>query len=202
MTDQPPRQHFWTLANAFTFARFALAPVCAWFYLQQTYWGVWVAGWAGGLAMFTDFCDGYFARRQKQVSDLGKIFDPLADAMFFIIVWTALAVAGAFPIWLTVPFIARETLQHVYLRPTAARFGLVLAANLWGKLKTLLQTVTLIAVGWVEFLIHYWPHIEGWGRWLNLGLVALTALVSVLSILPYVGAVVRLRRAGGMAVQP
>lgn len=186
---------FWTLANVFTFARFAFAPVCAVLFVQQTWWGVWVAGWLGGLAMFTDFCDGYFARRQKQVSDLGKIFDPLADAVFFIMVWTALGIAGAYPVWFALPFIGREVVQHVYLRPSAMALGVVVGANVWGKLKTVVQTLVLIAICWVEFGIDYFPEYTRLGRYINLGLISLTALVSVASIIPYFGALRRAQRA-------
>lgn len=185
--ESPPplALRFWTLANVFTFARFALAPVCAYCFLQGTYWGLWVGGWAGGLAMFTDFCDGYFARRQKQVSDLGKIFDPLADAIFFIVVWAALGLSGAYPIWFALPFVVREFVQHVYIRPTAGALGIMLAANFWGKLKTLIQTLVLIALCWLEFFIHYWPSIASWVKPLNMVLIGITGLVSLLSIIPY-----------------
>lgn len=185
---------FWTLANLFTFARFALAPVVAGFLLVQEHWAVWVGGWTAGFAMFTDFLDGYFARRSKQVSDLGKIFDPLADAVFFLVVWTALALTGAFPLWLVVPFLAREFLQHVYLRPEAARHGLVLAALFWGKLKTVMQIAVLIAVCFVEVGIDYWPWMAFGGRLLNTLLLGATALVSVLSIVPYFRLVHKARR--------
>lgn len=190
VSDQPPvlSLRFWTLANVFTFARFAFAPVCAWLFLTGTYWGVWVGGWLGGLAMFTDFCDGYFARRQKVVSDLGKIFDPLADAVFFVLVWTAFGLAGAYPIWFALPFIVREFVQHVYIRPTAASRGVMLAANFWGKLKTLVQTLVLIAICWLVFFTHYWPEIASWVDPLNMVLIGVTGLVSVLSIIPYFGA--------------
>jgi CDP-diacylglycerol--glycerol-3-phosphate 3-phosphatidyltransferase len=176
---------FWTLANIFTFARFVFAPVCAGLFLTGTHWGLWVGGWLAGLAMFTDFCDGYFARRQKQVSDIGKIFDPLADAVFFVIVWTALGIAGAYPVWLALPFLGRELVQHVYLRPMAARHGLMLAANVWGKLKTLVQTLVLITLCWFEFFVMYWPHWAAWIKPANVAMISLTAAVSVLSILPY-----------------
>jgi CDP-diacylglycerol---glycerol-3-phosphate 3-phosphatidyltransferase len=181
----PAGPRFWTLANVFTFARFGLAPVCAVLFLQQTHWGWWIGGWMAGLAMFTDVCDGYFARRQKNVSDLGKIFDPLADAVFFIVVWSAMALAGAYPIWLVLPFLLRESIQHVYIRPTAMRHGVALAANIWGKLKTLAQTLVLAAVCWIEFLMFYFPEMVTWARPANTAMVAATGLISMLSILPY-----------------
>jgi len=180
-----PRPTFWTLANIFTFARFAFAPICAALFLTGTYWGLWVGGWLGGLAMFTDVCDGYFARRQKQVSDIGKVFDPLADAVFFVMVWTALGIEGAYPVWLALPFLGRELVQHVYLRPTAARLGLVLAANFWGKLKTLVQTLVLITLCWFEFFVQYWPEIAVWVKPANIAMISVTAAISVLSIAPY-----------------
>lgn len=180
-----PAPTFWTLANIFTFARFAFAPICAAFFITGTYWGIWVAGWLGGLAMFTDVCDGYFARRQKQVSDIGKVFDPLADAVFFVMVWTALGIEGAYPLWLALPFLGRELVQHVYLRPTAARHGLILSANIWGKLKTLVQTLVLITLSWFEFFVQYWPEIAVWVKPANIVMISVTAAISVLSILPY-----------------
>jgi CDP-diacylglycerol---glycerol-3-phosphate 3-phosphatidyltransferase len=196
MTGAPdvPAPPALTLANVCTFARFALAPVCAAFYLQGSAWAIWLAGSLAGVAMLSDAFDGYFARRNHQVSDLGRIFDPLADAVFFLVVWTALALAGAFPIWLVLPFIAREYLQHVYLRPVAARRGLVLAAMFWGKLKTVLQTIALIAISLSELAIRYWPAFEVWGRGINLGLISATALVSLLSLAPYIRAVARAGR--------
>lgn len=184
-----PAPTFWTLANIFTFARFAFAPICAALFITGTHWGMWVGGWLAGLAMFTDVCDGYFARRQKQVSDIGKVFDPLADAVFFVMVWTALGIEGAYPVWLALPFLARELVQHVYLRPTAARLGVALAANFWGKLKTLVQTLVLITLCWFEFFVMYWPHIAAWVKPANIVMISVTAAISVLSILPYFKAV-------------
>jgi len=189
-----PTAPFWTLANVFTFARFALAPVCAFFFLQNSHWGWWVGGWAAGLAMFTDVCDGYFARRQKNVSDLGKIFDPMADAVFFIVVWSAMAIVGAFPVWFVLPFLVREVIQHVYIRPVAMQRGIALGANIWGKLKTLAQTLVLITICWFEFFVHYWPDIAAWVRPANMAMIGATGVISLLSIVPYFGA---LRKAGG-----
>ncbi len=144
--------------------------------------------------MFTDFLDGYFARRSGEVSDLGKIFDPLADAVFFVIVWTGLGLCGALPIWLCLPFMAREFIQHVYLRPLAAQNGVVMGALIWGKLKTISQTVALVAVMMVEILANYWPVIQSPGRIVGASLVGLTAAISMASIVPYFNAVARAQR--------
>lgn len=191
---RPPLRIF-TLANCFTYARFALAPVVVAFLFVPGAGAAWAAGWIAGFAMFTDFLDGYFARKSGEVSDLGKIFDPLADAVFFVVVWTGLGLAGVLPLWLCLPFMAREFIQHVYLRPLAARHGVVMGALIWGKLKTISQTVALVVVMLVEILAHYWPGVQGPGRLLGVSLVGLTAAISVASIVPYFAAVARARRA-------
>ncbi len=197
MNDQAaiPAPRFWTLANTFTFARFALAPVCAFFFMQETLWGIWLAGWTAILAMFTDFCDGYFARRARQVSDLGKIFDPLADAVFFLVVWAALGLTDVYPIWFALPFIAREFVQHVYLRPSAMRLGVVLGANFWGKAKTVTQTVVLILIWIMELILYRLPDYKPEVRIIDMVLIGITGAVSVLSILPYFGALRKASRA-------
>ncbi|GIK53990.1 MAG: CDP-alcohol phosphatidyltransferase family protein [Planctomycetaceae bacterium] len=186
---------FWTLANFFTFLRFVLAPVVGAFLVTRSEWGVWAAGWTSGFAMITDFLDGYYARREGNVSDLGKIFDPLADAVFFLVVIVALGLAGYIPLWLAVPFLARELVQHVYLRPTAAKFGVVLAAVFWGKLKLVSQAVVLIGVCISEAISFRFPQFLPAGRWVNFTMFAVAAILSVGSIAPYFRAVAMARRA-------
>ncbi|CAG0958360.1 cardiolipin synthase (CMP-forming) [Planctomycetaceae bacterium] len=195
MNDAPTAKSFWTLANFFTFLRFLLAPVVGAMLLTRQEWGLWAGGWTAGFAMITDYLDGYFARKHGGVSDLGKIFDPLADAVFFLVVIVCLGLAGYIPLWLSIPFLAREFAQHVYLRPTAALFGVVLAANMWGKLKTVIQCVVLVAICISEEIALYWPWFAGYHRWLNLGMFGLAAFVSVASIVPYVKAVLAAQRA-------
>jgi len=188
-----------TLANFFTLLRLLLAPLVGAFLVTRSEWGVWAAGWTAGFAMFTDFLDGYFARREKNGSDLGKIFDPLADAVFFIVVIVGLGLAGYIPLWLAIPFLAREFVQHVYLRPTAASYGVVLGANYWGKLKTVTQCFVFVATCISEAISFRFPGFLEIGRWLNLGMYAITAVISVASIVPYVFAVSRAGRERAMA---
>ncbi|MHC4839676.1 MAG: CDP-alcohol phosphatidyltransferase family protein [Planctomycetota bacterium] len=193
-TTPKTRQPVFTLANCFTFARFALAPLVAWLILRgpvdgpnADWMGAWVGGWLAGLAMFTDVVDGYVARRSKQVSDIGKLMDPLADAVFFLIVWTAYAQAGAFVIWLVIPFFVRESIQHGYIRRTAKKYGVALPANFWGKMKTLFQTLVLITMAWFEFFLRAGYDIAHWSRPANNIMLAVVAMISLLSIIPYFG---------------
>ena len=93
-----------------------------------------IAGILFAVASFTDFLDGYLARKNHLVTDFGKFMDPLADKMVVdgvcspvvlaIIMFREFAVAG--------------------VRMIAAESGTVIAANMWGKVKTVLQMVTII----------------------------------------------------------
>ncbi len=94
------------------------------------------------VASFTDFLDGYLARKNNQVTDFGKFFDPIADK---ILVNTTLIFFGALsylPIWLVVVFIVRDLLVDG-LRMNLSSKGVVLPADKLGKLKTVFQMVGL-----------------------------------------------------------
>jgi len=86
------------------------------------------------VAVLTDFLDGYLARRLKQVSDLGKIIDPLADKVGVAIIAVCLAVTGDIPLWYLVVLLARDLLIFaggVYIRQQKK---IVPQANMAGKI--------------------------------------------------------------------
>ena len=95
------------------------------------------------LASFTDFLDGYIARKYNQVTDFGKFMDPLADKCLttaaFIYMVTDHVCS---PIVLAVILFREFAVAGV--RMLAAETGTVIAANMWGKVKTVLQMLTII----------------------------------------------------------
>ncbi len=95
------------------------------------------------LASFTDYLDGYLARRFKVVSSLGVFLDLTADKIFVIAVLTAMVQIGLVPAWIVAIIITREFLV-TGLRSMAAVYGRVIPAGIWGKQKTF---VTLLAIG-------------------------------------------------------
>lgn len=103
------------------------------------------------IASATDFLDGYLARKLQLVTNLGKFMDPLADKMLVITALIAiidmgnrgLLPAGTFPVWIVVFIILRE-LMVSGIRVLAASQNIVLAANYWGKIKTVVQMITII----------------------------------------------------------
>ncbi len=119
------------------------------------------------LASFTDFLDGHLARKNNQVTNLGKFLDPVADKLLvnsmviFLIVPASYAHNGQinFSIWCAILLVARDIVVDA-LRFIAAQKGVVIAANIFGKMKTVLE---MIAVSLV--LLNGWPFIYFDAEW-------------------------------------
>ena len=119
------------------------------------------------LASFTDFLDGYLARKNNQVTDLGKFLDPVADkllvnSMVIFLVARPTYADGqmTWSLWCAILLVARDIIVDA-LRFIAAQKGFVIAANIFGKAKTVLE---MIAVSLV--LLNSWPFSyfdQSWG---------------------------------------
>lgn len=90
------------------------------------------------VASFTDFLDGYVARKYNQVTDFGKFVDPLADKLLVTAALLIFIENGLFPAWMVFIILAREFII-TSLRIVAANKGRVLAATWTGKVKTCVQ---------------------------------------------------------------
>ena len=142
MVDAVPSA--WNLANVLTVLRIALVPFFAWALLADgghTTTGRLIATALFVVAAATDRLDGWLARRSGQVTDLGKMLDPIADKVLIGTALVLLSWLGDLPWWVTVVILVRE------LGITAMRFFLlryvVLPASRGGKLKTVLQSVAI-----------------------------------------------------------
>ena len=91
------------------------------------------------IAIITDALDGYVARKTGTVTDFGKHFDPLADSIFFIIVFGTFVYLRLMPWYLFLIVLVREGYMHIYLRPHLRRHGTMLPANIYGKTNTFCQ---------------------------------------------------------------
>ena len=101
------------------------------------------AGIIFAAASFTDFLDGYIARKNHLVTDFGKFMDPLADKMLTTAAFIYMLVDGVcHPVVLAVILFREFAVAGV--RMIAAERGTVIAANMWGKVKTVLQMITII----------------------------------------------------------
>jgi len=142
---QPPRASNWNLANALTLLRIALVPVFAWFLLydggQQTTYRL-IAAAVFIVATATDRLDGEIARSRGQVTDFGKVSDPIADKALMGMALIGLSILDLLPWWVTMVVLIRE-LGVTALRIVVIRHG-VISASRGGKLKTALQAVAIL----------------------------------------------------------
>ena len=149
------------------------------------------------IASYTDHLDGYLARKNNQVTDLGKFLDPVADKLLINSMIIFLVAPGitakyatgqisSFSVWCAIIFIARDIVVDA-LRSIAAQKGVVIAANIFGKLKTVLQMVAISAVLLNDFPFHYmYPNNTNQYLTVTAFLIYLATLVSFLSGLIYV----------------
>ena len=101
------------------------------------------------IAILTDLADGFIARRYNQITNFGKFLDPLADKILIASVMIMLVELNWIPAWIAIVVIVRELLV-TGLRAVAADKGQVIAADTYGKMKTIMQSVAL-----VPLLYHY-----------------------------------------------
>lgn len=121
-----------------TLFRFLLGPVFAVVFSRWPgAWGVLLL--IVGAAIFSDWLDGFLARRLGAVSTGGKLLDPFADAMFCMIVFCLCWRSGLVPGWVVGVLIGREALVTFVVRPVALRNRAVIAASMMGKVKTSFQ---------------------------------------------------------------
>ncbi len=133
------------LPNTISLFRVLMVPVFMVFLLGAVPGGDVVALAVFVLAAASDFLDGYFARRTKQVTVLGAFLDPLADKLLVTAALVSLVGLGDLSAWIAMVVIARE-LAVSGLRMVAAVEGVVIAASGWGKLKTAGQMLAIAAL--------------------------------------------------------
>jgi cardiolipin synthase (CMP-forming) len=140
-----------TVPNVMSLARLASVPVFVWLFVS----GHEEAGLAVyAVGAWSDFFDGYIARRTDSVTELGKLLDPLADRVLIVALAVALVAAEALPLWLAIVVIARDVLV-LSLWPLLERRGVPrIAVNLVGKSAT---ASLLLGLGWLAWGETTWP---------------------------------------------
>lgn len=137
------------LPNTLSVIRLVLIPViviCLYFPGKL---GSFLAALFFGLAAITDLLDGFYARRHKKITSLGKFLDPLADKLLISATMIMLITLNRIPVWVVILIIARE-MAVTGLRGIAVVEGIVIEASSLGKYKTIFQLVSLICL-----LLHY-----------------------------------------------
>ena len=96
------------------------------------------------IASITDKLDGYIARSRNQVTTFGKFLDPIADKILVLAAMIMLVEFGKLPAWIPVIVLAREFIVSGYRLIAVEKGGKVIAASVWGKLKTVTQMIAII----------------------------------------------------------
>lgn len=98
------------------------------------------------IASITDKLDGYIARSRNQITTFGKFLDPLADKILVLAALVMLVEFGKIPAWIPIIVLVREFLVSGYRLVAVEKGGKVVAASIWGKLKTATQMVAIILI--------------------------------------------------------
>lgn len=170
------------LPNALTVLRILLVPVLVVALLGETPNGDLFAAIVFALASVTDAVDGYLARSRNAITTFGKLMDPVADKLLILAALLSLVQLDRVEAWVAMVIIAREFAVTV-TRMAATQQGVVIAANWWGKAKTMVQ------VACVFFLIA----IDTRPLWLD-GLVYATVGITLISGIDYFFGLRRLLR--------
>lgn len=182
------------LPNKLTVMRMLLIPVFLVFMLvevipQRFLWATLIFA----VASITDFLDGYLARKNNLVTDFGKFMDPLADKLLVVSALCCFLEEG----WISGLFLfiilAREFLV-TSVRLIAAGHGIVIAADIYGKIKTVMQIVWILYTLLMMWALHTLPSMVQSGSFimpeplflLQLGLQAVVLLLTVFSGFNYV----------------
>ena len=156
------------LPNALTLLRIFLVPLLVALLLTRTRNGLFLGMAVFGVAVLTDYLDGYLARRRNQVTRLGILLDPIADKLLTTAAFIALVELDAVPAWMVVIIIGREFVV-TGLRNVAAGRGVLIPASALGKGKMVSQVVAI-------FLLLFatrWPQVRG------MAIVALWVVVAM-----------------------
>src|SRR3954467_5723442 len=148
------------LPNKLTLSRFALTVAFLLVTFSKTYYHETIALALFVAAGISDFLDGQIARRRNLITNFGILMDPLADKIMVCSAFIAFVGVTWLPAWMAVVVVARE-LAITGLRLLAASKNVVLAAEGYGKHKTISQIVAIIAI----LVLHSYVQMGKIGEW-------------------------------------
>lgn len=175
-----------------TLSRLLFAPLFAAFFIEGFVVHQSIAGLCGAIAVailieLSDAFDGHIARARGQVSNFGKVVDPMADSVARQTMFLSFMIAGIIPWWMFLIFLNRDAILSVF-RILSAADGSVVAAKKSGKIKAIIQAIGVffvlavcvaqaLQIGWMpKSIAGFHP-----GFWI----MVIPALVTVLSMFDY-----------------
>ncbi|HEV2754899.1 MAG TPA: CDP-alcohol phosphatidyltransferase family protein [Actinomycetota bacterium] len=146
-TAAPAANRLWTIPNVLSLLRLASVPVFVWLFVSDRENAAVILYAAGA---WTDFFDGVIARRFDQVSELGKLLDPLADRVLILALAVALVARDVLPLWLAIAVVARDLLVLSVFPFLERRKVPRIAVNFTGKTATASLLTGLTMLAWSE----------------------------------------------------
>jgi cardiolipin synthase (CMP-forming) len=159
-----------TVPNLISFARLALVPVFLWLLLvPRQPWSDLLALVILAVSAFTDWLDGYLARRWNQISRVGQMLDPVADRLYIVATVIAFLIRDIIPWWFAAAVVLRDVLLALTI-PILRRYGLgPLPVHFLGKAATfnLLYALPLLLIGQFDGPVGTVALVFGWafGIW-------------------------------------
>lgn len=145
--ESAERGRFWTLSNMVSLLRVVLILPAVWLIaLGADY--VWEAFGVVAVMIVSDWIDGWLARRWGEISQWGKILDPLADKVAVGAITIAMVVFKGLPVWLVVVVLLRDVVIFLAGMYLVKRHDVLLSSNFWGKVTTLVLSGLLLAYLW------------------------------------------------------
>ena len=129
--------------NTITLIRVSLIPLFVFVLLANIPYKTYFSAFIFLMLSISDMFDGYLARKKQQVTDFGKLIDPIADKLLISTALIFLTLQHKIPFWITAVIISREvilTAVRIYLIPSK----IIIPAELLGKIKTIVQSITII----------------------------------------------------------
>ena len=170
------------LPNKLTIFRIILVPIMVivtFLNIQANFLGIPVTYWILNIifiiASYTDHLDGKLARKNNQITTFGKFADPLADKILVLAAMLILVEDGKLPAWIPIIVIFREFVVSGYRLVAVEKGGIVIAANIWGKLKTVTQMIAIILM---------FINIDGtniYGAFINGSLTGVKLIINILA---------------------
>jgi CDP-diacylglycerol--glycerol-3-phosphate 3-phosphatidyltransferase len=150
MSESASKAHpVWNIPNILTLMRIAAIPLMVMLLMTGERGASFWAAALFSAASFTDWLDGYLARRMKIVTVFGKFLDPIADKLLVMAALIMIIPLGRVPAWIVLVILGREIII-TGLRGIASSEGIVIEASELGKFKTIFQIVAIIGL-----LLHY-----------------------------------------------
>ena len=152
VTREADTESFWTLANMVSLLRIVLTVPAVWlFILDRWVWGLVILG----ICVFSDWVDGFLARKRHAVSWYGKVLDPFADKVVALAMLLLMVIKMDFPLWIIIVMTLRDASIFVIGLKLYRKHSVVGGANVSGKIFIFL--LTLAGVLW---LLEYYLNVN------------------------------------------